>query len=104
MTFRVMMPGFSQDFDSWVAALEVANSLKPKLKSWFKEIRILEDDEVVWIYGKTHAHPQYIGPGTYNRLARRFMAETLALEAEAAGVDPTEFEAAENEEDASTLD
>lgn len=75
------MRGFEQTFERWTDALNMANSLKPKLKSWFQDIRIFEDREVVWVFSKSHTYPQYIGPGAYNRLAERFVAEA---EAEAA--------------------
>ena len=49
--------------------------MRPELKSWFKDIRILEDGKPVWVYGRGRKHPEYLGPGTYDRLARLFIAE-----------------------------
>lgn len=75
MTFKVVTPGFEQEFERWTEALEKANALRPSLKSWFKDIRILEDGRPVWVYGRGRSHPEYLGPGTYDRLARLFIAE-----------------------------
>ncbi|MEO1401583.1 MAG: dihydropteroate synthase [Cyanobacteria bacterium J06635_1] len=75
MTFTVVTRGFKQEFERWTDALETANSLKPKLKSWFVDIRIFDGKDVVWMYSKLRAHPEYIGPGTYDRLVRLFVAE-----------------------------
>lgn len=75
MTFTVVTRGFKQEFERWTDALETANSLKPQLKSWFVDIRIFDGRDLVWMYSKLRAHPEYIGPGTYDRLARLFMAE-----------------------------
>ena len=66
---------FKQEFERWTDALETANSLKPQLKSWFIDIRIFDGKDLVWMYSKLRAHPEYIGPGTYDRLARLFLAE-----------------------------
>lgn len=49
--------------------------MRPQLKSWFKDIRILENGRPVWIYGRGRKHPEYLGPGTYDRLARLFLEE-----------------------------
>lgn len=57
--------------------------MKSSLKSWFKDIRILEARTTeggirwapVWTYGRGRSHPEYLGPGTYDRLARLFMEE-----------------------------
>ena len=46
MSFKVVTPGFEQEFERWTDALEKANSMKLSLKSWFKDIRILEGDSV----------------------------------------------------------
>ena len=78
MTFKIVTPGFEQDYDRWTEALEKANSLRPSLKSWFKDIRILEDGKPVWVYGRGRKHPEYLGPGTYDRLARLFIEEQVA--------------------------
>ncbi len=57
--------------------------MKPSLKSWFKDIRILEGGKPVWVYSRLRAHPEYLGPGTYNRLARLFVEEEQAEAAKA---------------------
>ncbi|MGB7249037.1 MAG: dihydropteroate synthase [Phormidesmis sp.] len=75
MTFKVVTPGFEQEFERWTDALEKANAMRPSLKSWFKDIRILENGRPVWVYGRGRSHPEYLGPGTYDRLARLFIAE-----------------------------
>ncbi|MEM7793157.1 MAG: dihydropteroate synthase [Cyanobacteria bacterium P01_C01_bin.118] len=75
MTFTVVTRGFKQEFERWTDALETANGLRPQLKSWFVDIRIFDGKDLVWMYSKLRAHPEYIGPGTYDRLARLFMAE-----------------------------
>ena len=53
--------------------------MKSSLKSWFKDIRILEDAQAgwtpVWVFGRGRSHPEYLGPGTYDRLARLFIEE-----------------------------
>ena len=49
--------------------------MRPQLKSWFRDIRILENGRPVWIYGRGRKHPEYLGPGTYDRLARLFIEE-----------------------------
>jgi hypothetical protein len=73
--FRVITRDFSQEFDRWIDALDVAKSLIPQCK-WFQEIRILEKGEMVWVYTRSHKYPQFIGAGTYDRLARRFLLES----------------------------
>ncbi|NJM96771.1 MAG: dihydropteroate synthase [Phormidesmis sp. RL_2_1] len=82
MTFKVVTPGFEQEFTRWTDALEKANAMKSSLKSWFKDIRILEGPQPtwkpVWVYGRGRSHPEYLGPGTYDRLARLFMTEAQA--------------------------
>ncbi|PZO11218.1 MAG: dihydropteroate synthase [Leptolyngbya foveolarum] len=75
MTFKIVTPGFEQDYERWTDALDKANSLRPSLKSWFKDIRILEDGKPVWTFGRGRKHPEYLGPGTYDRLARLFIEE-----------------------------
>ncbi len=81
MTFKVVTPGFEQTFERWTDALDKANSLRSSLKSWFKDIRILEGSgptpnwRAVWTYGRGRSHPEYLGPGTYDRLARLFIEE-----------------------------
>lgn len=83
MTFKVVTPGFEQSFERWGDALAQANAMKPRLKSWLKDIRILEDGQPVWVYSRLRSHPEYLGPGTYNRLARLFVAEEKAAAAAA---------------------
>ena len=73
--FRVMTKGFSQDYDRWTDALDQANSLVPKCKSLFNEVRILEKGQLIWSYSRMYKYPMYIGPGVYDRLARRFVLE-----------------------------
>jgi hypothetical protein len=84
--FRVVTKGYSQAFDRWTDALESANALKPNCKSWLQDIRIFEKEDLVWIYSRSHTYPQYIGAGTYNRLARLFILEaTVEQEEEQVG-------------------
>jgi len=73
--FRVMTKGFSQDYDRWTDALDQANSLVPKCKSLFNEVRILEKGQLIWSYSRMYKYPMYIGAGVYDRLARRFVLE-----------------------------
>ncbi|MGD1899325.1 MAG: dihydropteroate synthase [Phormidesmis sp.] len=75
MAFKVVTPGYEETFERWTEALEKANSMKSSLKSWFKDIRILEDGRPVWVFGRGRSHPEYLGPGTYDRLARLFITE-----------------------------
>ncbi len=57
--------------------------MKSSLTSWFKDIRILEGGpstgtstwRAVWTFGRGRSHPEYLGPGTYDRLARLFIEE-----------------------------
>jgi hypothetical protein len=84
MRFLVTAPNFSQDFDRWIDALEMGKSLMPTCKGLFQEVRIFEAGELIWLYDRFHRYPQFIGPGTYNRLARLFLLEASeALEEEA---------------------
>jgi len=73
--FQVMTKGFSQDYDRWTDALDQANSLVPKCKSLFNEVRILEKGQLIWSYSRMYKYPMYIGAGVYDRLARRFVLE-----------------------------
>lgn len=75
--FKVVTPGFSQEFERWTDALNTANSLIPQCKGWGQDIRIFLCNELIWIYSKSHKYPQYIGAGSYNRLARLFIQEAL---------------------------
>ncbi|MGD1866918.1 MAG: dihydropteroate synthase [Phormidesmis sp.] len=79
MAFKIVTPGYEEVFERWTDALEVANSMKSSLKSWFKDIRILEETGTgwtpIWTFGRGRSHPEYLGPGTYDRLARLFIEE-----------------------------
>jgi hypothetical protein len=77
--FKVIAKGFSQEFELWTEALAMAKTRMPQCQ-WFDEVRILDKQDLVWIYSKSHKYPQFIGPGTYDRLAKRFVLETTALE------------------------
>jgi hypothetical protein len=77
--FKVIAKGFNQEFELWTEALAVAKTRMPQCQ-WFDEVRILDKQDLVWIYSKSHKYPQFIGPGTYDRLAKRFLLETTALE------------------------
>lgn len=79
--FRVLTRGFSAEYERWTDALEMANSLKPKCRSWLQDVRIYDGEDLVWVYSRSHAYPQYIGAGTYNRLARLFVQEAIAEQA-----------------------
>ncbi len=76
--FRVIAAGKEETFSRWTDALDKANSLIPSCKSFFKDIRIYDGDELIWVYSRLHKYPQYIGAGTYNRLARLFISEATA--------------------------
>lgn len=80
--FQVITRDGSQAFERWTDALDAAKALIPKCK-WFQDIRILEDQNVVWVYSRSHKYPQFVGAGTYDRLARRFVLETLEEPTEA---------------------
>jgi hypothetical protein len=82
MRFQVTAPNFSQDFDRWIDALETGKSLMPTCKGLFQEVRIFEAGELIWLYDRFHRYPQFIGPGTYNRLARLFLEEANELSGE----------------------
>lgn len=73
--FRVITREFSQEFERWTDALNTAKSLQPQCKSLFQDIRIFDGKELIWVYSRSHTYPQYIGAGTYNRLARLFLQE-----------------------------
>lgn len=78
--FRVVTKGLSQEFERWIDAVHTANALKPKCKSWLEDIRIFDGEDLVWVYSLSHTYPQYIGPGTYRRLAILFLQEAAAEE------------------------
>jgi hypothetical protein len=73
--FRVIAKNFDESFDRWTDALEAGNQLKKKCRSLLQDVRILDGQEVVWVYSLTHRHPMYFGPGTYDRLVKLFIAE-----------------------------
>lgn len=81
--FRVFTKDYDCQFERWTDALDTGNSLKSKCKNLLQDIRIFEDGELIWVYSRSHTHPQYLGAGVYNRLARRFLlenAETIEVE------------------------
>lgn len=78
--FRVVTPGFSQEFERWTDALNTAKALIPQCKSWLEDIRIYAGEDLIWVYSKSHKFPQYIGAGTYDRLARLFILEVMEEE------------------------
>jgi hypothetical protein len=79
MVFKVVTRNVDRDFDRWIDALEFAKSLMPECK-WFQDVRILEKGNVVWVYSRSHKFPQFVGAGVYDRLAKRFLIETLESE------------------------
>ncbi|MBE9032146.1 hypothetical protein IQ266_20615 [filamentous cyanobacterium LEGE 11480] len=72
--FKVRAKKFQQEYELWTEALERAKALIPKC-GWFEEIQILEKGDLVWAYSRGYKYPRFIGPGTYDRLARRFALE-----------------------------
>ena len=80
--FRVITPRFDQQYARWTDALESAKSLIPQCKSLLEDIRIYDGEEIIWVYSRSHKYPQYIGAGTYDRLANLFIQETLEEEQE----------------------
>jgi hypothetical protein len=82
--FRVVWQGEVQEFERWTDALEAGKALIPQCKTLLKDIRIFAGEELIWIYSRSNTYPQFIGAGTYNRLARLFIAEAIA-EQEAEG-------------------
>lgn len=77
MTFKVTAPQFEQEFERWIDALEQAKALIPTCKGIFQEVRIIEEGELVWVKDRFHRHPQFLGLGTYKRLALRFLQEEM---------------------------
>lgn len=75
--FKVIARNYVQEFERWTDALNAANALKPQCIGWLQDIRVLDGEELIWIYSRLHSYPQYIGAGTYNRLARLFIFETM---------------------------
>lgn len=94
--FKVVTRDYSQEFERWTDALEAANALKPKCKSLLQDVRIFDNDELIWIYSRSHRYPQYIGAGTYDRLARLFIFEAMLEEELKAEETNTEDEATES--------
>jgi hypothetical protein len=75
--FRVIAPNTDEEFDRWTDALNRAKSLMPQCKSLFVDIRIYQGESLLWIYSRSHKYPQYIGAGTYDRLAKLFLIEAI---------------------------
>jgi hypothetical protein len=75
--FRVKTPNFEAEFPRWTDALEKANLLKADCKSLLEDVRIYYGEELLWLYSRSHKYPQYIGAGTYDKLARLFIQEAL---------------------------
>ena len=73
--FRVITPRFDRQYSRWTDALNQAKSLIPECKSLLEDIRIYDGEEIIWVYSRSHKYPQYIGAGTYNRLANLFIQE-----------------------------
>ena len=78
--FRVIAKNCDQNFARWTDALYHAKSLIPECKSLFEDIRIFYEEDLIWIYSRSHKYPQYIGAGVYDRLARLFILENTAEE------------------------
>ncbi len=78
--FRVLAKNCDRQFERWTDALYHAKSLIPQCKSLFEDIRIFYGEDLIWIYSRSHKYPQYIGAGTYDRLARLFIVENLEEE------------------------
>ncbi|MCC0179132.1 hypothetical protein I4641_19375 [Waterburya agarophytonicola K14] len=75
--FRVITPGFNQQYERWTDALNQANSLIPNCKGLFKDIRIYYGENLIWLYSRSHKYPQYIGAGVYDKLAKLFLVEAM---------------------------
>ena len=75
--FKVITKDYTQEFERWTDALEAANALKPQCKSLTQDIRIFLEEELIWVYSRSHKYPMYIGAGTYDRLARLFVLEAM---------------------------
>jgi hypothetical protein len=79
--FRVVTRGVSAEYERWTDALEAGKALIPQCKSLLQDIRIFDgtqEEPLVWIYSRSHTYPQFVGAGSYNRLARLFIAEAIA--------------------------
>jgi hypothetical protein len=75
--FKVITKDYTQEFERWTDALEAANALKPQCKNLTQDIRIFLEEELIWVYRRSHKYPMYIGAGTYDRLARLFVLEAM---------------------------
>jgi hypothetical protein len=75
--FRVIAPNIDEKFARWTDALNKATSLMPQCKSLFVDIRIYQGESLLWVYSRSHKYPQYIGAGTYDRLAKLFLIEAI---------------------------
>lgn len=73
--FKVRAKKFQQEYDRWIDALASAKQLIPSC-GWFDEVQILEKGELIWAYSRGYKYPRFIGAGTYDRLARRFVLES----------------------------
>ena len=88
--FRVITPGFEAQYDRWTDALNKANSLKPRCRGLFEDVRIYYGDNLIWLYSRSHKYPQYIGAGVYDKLAQLFIKE--AQEEAEANASPNDSE------------
>jgi hypothetical protein len=75
LIYKVVAPNGEYCFERWTDALEMAKSLRPSCKGLFQQVKILEQGKLVWSVDRFHRHPQFFGPGTYKRLAIRFLQE-----------------------------
>ncbi len=75
--FKVITKDYTQEFERWTDALEAANALRPQCKTLTQDIRIFLEEELIWVYSRSHKYPMYIGAGTYDRLARLFVLEAM---------------------------
>lgn len=73
--FTVRTKKQQQDYELWTEALTAAKALMPQC-GWFDEVQILEKGDLVWAYSRGYKYPRFIGPGTYDRLAQRFVLES----------------------------
>jgi hypothetical protein len=80
--FRVVFKDCDQSFDRWTDALDAGNQLKPQCRSLLHDIRISENGKVIWVYSRSHVHPMYMGPGTYDRLVKLFVKENTESESD----------------------
>ena len=75
--FKVVTRHSSQEFERWTDALNAAKALMPQCKSLTEDIRVYLFEELIWLYSREYKYPQYIGAGTYNRLAKLFLQEAI---------------------------